>query len=147
MLRTGHKADKLRVADNLKLHRGAEPTRHSGAERHASNDLSSPCSGCCSRWDRWRNGNGKSDGNRRILLPSQRSGKRWGFGTSNTWGSRSRHRATRIPIGSKGRTAHFRSSAGDERLFKGTRKVWMLNFRVRDTSRWNRGQDGPAVLS
>src|SRR5207253_373054 len=57
----------------VELHLRAEPTRHSGADSRTAKDLSSPCGGRCSRWDRWRNGNGKSERNRRILLSSQRS--------------------------------------------------------------------------
>src|SRR6202790_2793389 len=61
------------ICFRVELHLGAEPTRHSRADTHAAKGLPFPCRGCCSRWDRWRNGNGKSARNRRILLPSQRS--------------------------------------------------------------------------
>src|SRR5258708_18884797 len=61
------------ICFRVELHLGAEPTSHSGADSRTAKDLSSTCGGRCSRCDRWRNGNGKSDGNRRILLPSQRS--------------------------------------------------------------------------
>src|SRR5882724_2440540 len=61
------------ICFRVELHLGAEPTRHSGADSRAAKDLSAPCGGRCSRCGRWRNGNGKSDRNRRILLSSQRS--------------------------------------------------------------------------
>src|SRR5271165_2623743 len=61
------------ICFRVELHLGAEPTRHSGADSHTAKGLSSPCGGCCSRWDRWRNGNGKSDGYWRTVLPSSRS--------------------------------------------------------------------------
>src|SRR6266478_3972687 len=61
------------ICFRVELHLGAEPTRHSGADSRTAKDLSSPCGGRCSRCGRWRNGNGKSDRNRRILLSSQRS--------------------------------------------------------------------------
>ena len=53
--------------------------------------------------------------------------------TSNTWGSRSRHRATRIPFASKRPDLPF-SILNHETsdLFKGTQTLWMLNFRIRD---------------
>jgi hypothetical protein len=89
------------ICFRVELHLGAEPTRHSGADSLTGKALCSPCGGRCSRWERWGNGNGKSDGNRRILLPSSRHESAGGVGTSNIWGSRSRHRATRIPFGSK----------------------------------------------
>jgi len=58
---------------------------------HTAKGLSSRCGGGC-----YRSGDGKSDGNRRAVLPSARS-KRWGVGTSSTWESRS----TGNPFGSK----------------------------------------------
>src|SRR6202023_2869463 len=61
------------ICFRVELHLEPEPTRHSRAGNHAAKGLSYPCGGRCSRWDRWRNENGKSDRNRRILLPGQRS--------------------------------------------------------------------------
>jgi len=66
-------ASNVVICFRVELHLGAGPTRHSGADSRTAKDLSSSCVGRCSRCDRWRNGNGKSDGNRRILLSSQRS--------------------------------------------------------------------------
>src|ERR1700719_2733281 len=60
------------ICFRVEFHLEPKPTRHSCADNHAAKGLSSPPRGCCSRWDRWRNGNGKSDGNRRVLLPRQR---------------------------------------------------------------------------
>src|SRR5713101_5018393 len=61
------------ICFRVELHVESEPTRHSGADSRTAKDLSSPCGGRCSRCGRWRNRNGKSDRNRRILLSSQRS--------------------------------------------------------------------------
>src|SRR6202035_2072575 len=95
-----------------------KPTRHGRADNHAAKCLSSPCRGCCSRWDRWRNGNGKSDGNRRILLPSQRS-ESAGALVPGTPGSLAHTNELRgIPLAARGRTHRFRSIQGDERLFR-----------------------------
>src|SRR5229473_4686786 len=58
------------ICFRVELHLGAEPTRHGRADSCTAKALSSSCRGRRSRWDRWRNGNGKSDRNRRILLPS-----------------------------------------------------------------------------
>src|SRR3982074_2860123 len=53
------------ICFRVELHLEPKPTRHGRTDNHAAKGLSSPCRGCCSRWNRWRNGNGKSDGNRR----------------------------------------------------------------------------------
>src|SRR6266849_10479151 len=107
------------ICFRVELHLGAEPTRHSGADSHTAKGLSSPCGGRCSRWDRWRNGNGKSDGNRRILLPSQRS-ESAGALVPATPGSLGHTNELRgIPLAARGRTHRFRSIQGDERLFRG----------------------------
>src|SRR5258707_9486095 len=103
----------------VELHRGTEPTRHSRAGSRTAKALSSPFGRRCSRWDRWRNGNGKSDRNRRILLPSQRSE---GVGalvpaTPGDFDDTNDLRGTRVAA--RGRTNRFRSFQGDERLFRG----------------------------
>jgi hypothetical protein len=122
----------LSICFRVELHLGAEPTRHSGADSRTAKALSSPCGGRCSRWDRWGNGNKKSDRNRRILLPSQRS-ESVGTLVPATLGDLADAIELRgFRLAARGRTHRFRSSTGDERLFKGTDKVWMLNFRVRD---------------
>src|SRR5437016_14676039 len=59
------------ICFRVELHRGAEPTRPSGADSRTAKDLSSPCGDRCPRRGRWRNGKGKSDGIRRLLLSSQ----------------------------------------------------------------------------
>src|SRR6266481_728530 len=107
------------ICFRVELHLGAEPTRHSRADSHTAKGLPYPCRGCCSRWDRWRNGNGKSDGNRRILLPSQRS-ESAGALVPATPGSLAHTNELRgIPLAARGRTHRFRSIQGDERLFRG----------------------------
>src|SRR6266853_487484 len=58
------------ICFRVELHLEPEPTRHSGADSRSANDLSSPCGGSRWAWARWRNGNGKSDRNRRTVLPS-----------------------------------------------------------------------------
>src|SRR6266850_5694819 len=139
----------------VKLHLEPKPTRHRRADTHAAKGLSSPCRGCCSRWDRWRNGNGKSYGNRRILLPSQRS-ESAGALVPATPGSLAHTNEPRgIPLAARGRTHRFRSIQGDERLFRGypeglDAELSSPGSRQNGgpaTGRWNRGQDGPAVLS
>src|SRR5580693_6789269 len=143
------------ICFRVKLDLVAEPTRHSRADNHAAKGPSSPCGGCCSRWDRWRNGNGKSDGNRRILLPSQRS-ESAGALVPATPGSLGHTNELRgIPLAARGRTHRFRSIQGDERLFRGYHQGLDAELSSPGsrqnggpaTSRWNRGQDGPAVLS
>src|SRR5579872_6917960 len=72
----------------------------------------------CSRRDRWRNGNGKSDGNRGILLPSQRS-ESAGALVPATPGSLGHTNGPRgLPLAARSRTHRFRSIQGDERLFR-----------------------------
>src|SRR5207245_3623939 len=87
----------------------AEPTRHSGADSRTAKDLSSPCGGRCSRWDRWRNGNGKSERNRRILLSSQRSESAGALvrATLGDFADTNELRGNRVAA--RGRTNRFRS--------------------------------------
>src|SRR5216684_1774848 len=143
------------ICFRVELNLGAEPTRHSGADSHTAKGLSSPCGGRCSRWDHCRNGNGKSDGNRRILLPSQRS-ESAGALVPATPGSLAHTNEPRgIPLAARGRTHRFRSIQGDERLFRGypeglDAELSSPGSRQNGgpaTSCGNRGQDGPAVLS
>src|SRR5882724_10383945 len=142
------------ICFRVELHFGAEPTRDSRADSRAAKALSSPCGGRCSRWDRWRNGNGKSDRNRRILLPSQRS-ESAGALVPATPGSLAHTNELRgIPLAARGRTHRFRSIQGDERLFRYPEgldaELSSPGSRQNGdpaTSRWNRGQNGPAVLS
>jgi hypothetical protein len=61
------------ICFRVKLHLEPEPTRHCRADCHTANDLSS-CRDSCRAWLRWGNGNRKSDGNRRTVLPRPRSG-------------------------------------------------------------------------
>jgi hypothetical protein len=92
------------VCCRVELHPGAKPTRHSGADSRTAKDLACPCGGPCSRWHRWRNGNGKSDGNRRILLPSQRS-ESAGAVVPATPGNLAHTNELRgIPLAARGRT-------------------------------------------
>src|SRR5690242_9512986 len=56
------------ICFRVELHVESEPTRHRCADSRTAKGLASPCGGRCSGWDCWRNGNGKSDRNRRILL-------------------------------------------------------------------------------
>src|SRR6266481_1807832 len=101
------------ICFRVELHLGAEPTRHSGADSRTAKALCSSCG------DRWRNGNGKSDRNRRILLPSQRS-ESAGALVPATPGSLAHTNELRgIPLAARGRTHRFRSIQGDERLFRG----------------------------
>jgi len=59
--------------------------------------------------------------------------KHWGVGTSNTWGSPSHHRASRIPFGSKKQDPPFSLlSKETSDYFGDAHKSWMVNFRVRD---------------
>src|SRR5258708_33078088 len=107
------------ICFRVELHLEPEPTRHSGADSRTAKDLSSPCGGRCSRCDRWRNVNGKSDRNRRILLSSQGS-KSAGALVPATPGSLAHTNELRgIPLAARGRTHRFRSIQGDERLFRG----------------------------
>src|SRR5206468_5785642 len=108
------------ICFRVELPLGAKPTRHSRADNHAAKCPSSPCGGCCSRGDRWRNGNGKSDRNRRILLPSQRfeSAGALVSATPGHLGHTNERRG--IPLAARGRTHRFRSIQGDERLFRGS---------------------------
>src|SRR5580658_10662633 len=54
------------ICFRVELHLGTEPPRHGCAASRTANDPSSPRGSRCSRCDRWRNGNGKSDRNRRT---------------------------------------------------------------------------------
>src|SRR6266849_4051076 len=143
------------ICFRVELHLGAEPTRHSRADSRIAKALSSPGGGRCSRWDRWRNGNGKSDGNRRILLPSQRS-ESAGALVPATPGSLAHTNELRgIPLAARGRTHRFRSIQGDERLFRGYHQGLDAELSSPGSrqnggptrSCGNRGQDGRAVLS
>src|SRR6266849_6088785 len=107
------------ICFRVKLHLEPKPTRLGGADSRTAKALSSPCGGRCSRWDRWRNGNGKSDRNRRILLPSQRS-ESAGALVLATLGNRADAIELRgFRLGARGRAHRFRSFRRDERLFRG----------------------------
>ena len=119
----------LSFAFRVELHLGAEPTRHSRADSRAAKALSSPCGCRCSRWDRCRNGNGKSDRNRRILLPSQRS-ESAGALVPATLGNRADAIELRgFRLGGPTVFAPFEETSA---YFGDSHKVWMVNFRVRD---------------
>src|SRR6266852_177699 len=107
------------ICFRVELHVESEPTRHRCADGHTTKGLASPCGGRCSRWDCWRNGNGKSDRNRRILLPSQRSESVGALvpATPGDFDDTNDLRGTRVAA--RGRTNRFRSFQGDERLFRG----------------------------
>jgi glyoxylase I family protein len=122
----------LSICFRVELHLGAEPTRHSGADSRTAKALSSPCGGRCSRWDRWGNGNGKSDRNRRILFRAKdpKALGRWyqqhlriSLTPSSYEHSVWQQEAGPTVFDPQPETSDF---------FKGTDKVWMLNFRVRD---------------
>src|SRR6267142_2111450 len=143
------------ICFRVELPLGAEPTWYGGADNHAAKGLSSPCRGCCSRWDRWRNGNGKSYGNRRILLPSQRSESAGALVPATPGDLGHTNELRGFPLAARGRTHRFRSIQGDERLFRGypqglDAELSSPGSRQNggpSTSCGNRGQDGPAVLS
>ena len=108
-----------------------------------------PAGGRCSRWDRCRNGNGKSDGNRRTLLPSSRSESVGALLPTTPGGLAHAVELRGFRLAARGRTYRFRSSTGDERPFQGDPKgldVELSNPGSRQngspaTSRWNRGRD------
>jgi catechol 2,3-dioxygenase-like lactoylglutathione lyase family enzyme len=116
----------------VELHLGAKPTRPSRADNHAAKGFSSPCRGCCSRWDRWRNGNGKSDRNRRILLPSQRSESAGALVPATPGDLAHTNELRGIPLAARSRTHAFAPFKETSGYFGDPQKVWMLNFRVRD---------------
>src|SRR6266404_70868 len=110
------------ICFRVNLHLEPKATRLSGAGSRLARALSFPCGGRCSRWDRWRNGNGKSDGNRRILLPSQRSesvGELVPAAPGNLADTIER-RGSRL--GARGRPHRFRAFSGDEQIFRGCPK-------------------------
>ena len=155
MLRTGHKADKLRVADNSKLPLAAEPTRHSGAERHAANDLSCPCRGCCSRWIAGGTQMEKVTGIGGFFFRAK-DPKALGLWYQQHLGGRTHAIELRgFRLTARAGPPVFDPQPETSDYFGDTQKVWMLNFRGSGSrqnggpaaSRWNRGRDGPAVLS
>src|SRR6267154_5452342 len=96
------------ICFRVELHLGAEPTRHSGADSRTAKALCSSCG------DRWRNGNGKSDRNRRILLPSQRSESAGALVPATPGSLAHTNKPRGIPLATRGRTHRFRSIQGDE---------------------------------
>jgi hypothetical protein len=120
------------ICFRVELHLGAKPTRHSRADDHAAKRLSAACGGRSSRWDRRRNGCGKSDGNRRILLPGQRS-ESAGALVPATPGSLDHTNELRgFPWQQEAGPTAFAPFEETSGYFGDTHKVWMLNFRVRD---------------
>src|SRR6266851_3217862 len=143
------------ICFRVELHLEPEPARHSGADSPTAKDLSSPCGGRCSRWDRWRNGNGKSDGYWRTVLPSSRSESIGAMVPATPGGLAHTIELRGFRLAARGRAYRFRSFRGDERLFR--RYLQVLDGELPSpgsrqnggpaTSCGNRGQDGPAVLS
>src|SRR5712692_6239362 len=97
------------ICFRVELHLEPEPTRHRCADSRTAKCHPSPCGGSCSRWDRWRSRNGKSDGNRRILLSSQRSENVEALvpATPGDFDDTNDLRGTRVAA--RGRTNRFRS--------------------------------------
>src|SRR6266849_3778382 len=143
------------ICFRVELHLGAEPTRHSGADSRTAKDLSSPCGGRCSRCDRWRNGNGKGNGNRRTVLPSSRSESVGALVPATLGRLAHTHELQGFRLAARGRAHRFRSFRGDERLLRrcpqgldgelsspGPRQNGSATARRR-----NRGHDRPKDLS
>ena len=133
MLRTGHKADKLRVADNSKLPLAAEPTRHSGAERHTANDLSCPCRGAV------RDGIAGGTQLEKVtgiggFFFRAKDPKALGLWYQQHLGVALTPSSYKDSVWQQGPDGPpvFDPHPETSDFFKGTRKVWMLNFRVRD---------------
>jgi catechol 2,3-dioxygenase-like lactoylglutathione lyase family enzyme len=116
----------------FELHLEPEATRHSGANSPRASALSSPCGGCCWARVHWRNGNGKSDGNRRTVLPSSRSEGVGDLVPATPGRLPHTHELRGFRLATRGRPHRFRSFEETSDYFGDAHKVWMVNFRVRD---------------
>src|SRR6266480_3093917 len=80
--------------------------------------ISPPPAGTAVRHGRWRNGNGKSDGNRRTVLQSSRSDSVGALVPATPGDLAHTIELRGFRLAATGRTYRFRSFRGDERLFR-----------------------------
>jgi hypothetical protein len=121
------------ICFRVELHLGAEPTRHNGADSLTAKDLSSPCGGRCSRRERW--------GERKLKKVTGIGG--FFFRAQDPKALRlwyQQHLGVSL-IPTSYEDSVWQQDAGPtvfdpqpetSDFFKGTDKIWMLNFRVRD---------------